>query len=33
MNLSEWIARKHAEVAAEQPLSLQTTVGALSQRL
>ena len=33
MNLPEWIARKHAEVAAEQPLSLQTTIGALSQRL
>src|SRR5574343_1406675 len=33
MNLSEWLARKHADIAAEQPLSLQNTIGALSQRL
>ena len=33
MNLPEWIARKRADIAAEQPLSLQTTIGALSQRL
>ena len=33
MNLPEWLARKHADIAAEQPLSLQTTIGALSQRL
>ena len=31
--LDEWLARKHADIAAEQPLSLQTTIGALSQRL
>lgn len=33
MNLSEWLAKRHADIAAEQPLSLQTTVGALSSRL
>ena len=33
MNLPDWLARKHADIAAEQPLSLQTTIGALSQRL
>ena len=33
MNLPEWLAKKHADIAAEQPLSLQTTIGALSQRL
>ena len=31
--LDEWLARKRADIAAEQPLSLQTTIGALSQRL
>lgn len=33
MNLPDWLARKRADIAAEQPLSLQTTIGALSQRL
>ena len=33
MNLPEWLAAKRADIAAEQPLSLQTTIGALSQRL
>ena len=33
MNLPEWLAKRHADIAAEQPLSLQTTIGALSQRL
>ena len=33
MNLSEWLAKRHADIAAEQPLSLQTTIAALSRRL
>lgn len=31
--LDEWVARKRREVAAEEPLSIQTNIAALSQRL
>jgi hypothetical protein len=31
--LDEWVARKRREIAAEEPLSIQTNIAALSQRL
>ena len=33
MNLPAWLAAKRAEIDDAAPLSLQTTIGALSQRL
>lgn len=31
--LDEWVARKRREIAAEEPLSIQANISALSQRL